>query len=564
MYRHPIFTFFLVYTLISCNTIFGQTSLELIKGNERLELSWTGNNSENWNDPLNWNPNQIPNESSNLTIPVSPPGGHFPIITSGQDTECNDLTIEAGSSLRLRGFLSVYGNLDNNDENAIIILSDELGTGSLICESENVQATVNRYLSDGVNHFIGAPVVGATLNNLYFNNDPKVYLNEYRESLGDWSLLSDLNTPLLPGIGYSVYVEASSNKENVTAQYKGNLRSTDLELSGSSISYNEESPYPGYNLISNPFSSAISWDLGNWQAENISGSIWLWNGSYNYLFRNAHEMGSLTGGVVPVSQAFFIKATNINPILTLSTNDRVHSIQNFYRSVERDNDTFIVLEVKKQDKVDEAWVAFCDECTNGVDNGWDTEKLYGNQDSPQLFIIESERKLSIDALPPLDEVTRTLQLNFIAGESGQHSIALAEIENGGMSGEIQVLLKDLLEDTEQLLSLNPTYYFEAGIEDSPNRFEIDIWEGPFGINSSQINNDYMIYSFENYIKIKPLHSSLNEKYTIQIIDFSGRIIRESEAYSDRETCILINTKNSYVIARLITDKSVVTKKLFIK
>ena len=530
----------------------------------RSNLIWSGNISEDWDDPLNWNPNQVPDESSNVTIPASPNGEHFPIITSDQDTECNDLTIEAGSSLRLRGFLSVYGNLDNNDENALIILSDESGTGSLICESENVQAIVNRYLSDGVNHFIGPSVTGATLDDLFFNNNPVVYLYQYSESLGDWSAISELGTPLVPGIGYSVYVTESANKEDVIAVFKGNLRSTDLELSGNSLTYTEESPYPGYNLISNPFSSAISWDLGNWQAENISGSIWLWNGSYNYLFRNAHEMGSLTGGVVPVSQAFFIKATNINPILNLSTNDRVHSIQNFYKSVERDNETFIVLEVKKQDKIDEAWVAFCDECTNGVDNGWDTEKLYGNQDSPQLFIIESERKLSIDALPPLDEVTRTLQLNFIAGESGQHSIALTEIENGGMSGEILVLLKDIVEDAEQFLSMNPTYYFEANIDDSPNRFQIDIWEGPFGVNNSQISNDYMIYSIENYIKIKPLHSSLNEKYTIQIIDFSGRIIRESEAYSDRETCILINTKNSYVIARLITDKSVVTKKLFIK
>jgi len=564
MYRHPIFTFFLVYTLISCNTIFGQTSLELIKGNERLELSWTGDNSENWNDPLNWNPNQIPDENSNLTIPASPNGERFPIITSGQSTECNDLTIETGSSLWLRGFLSVYGNLDNNDENAFIILSDELGTGSLICEPENVQATVNRYLSDGVNHFIGPSVTGATLDDLFFNNNPVVYLYHYSESLGDWSAISELGTPLVPGIGYSVYVTESANKEDVIAVFKGNLRSTDLELSGNSLTYTEESPYPGYNLISNPFSSAISWDLGNWQADNISGSIWLWNGSYNYLFRNAHEMGSLTGGVVPVSQAFFIKATNINPILTLSTNDRVHSIQNFYKSVERDNETFIVLEVKKQDKLDEAWVAFCDECTNGADNGWDTEKLYGNADAPQLFIIESERELSIDALPPLDEVTRTLQLNFIAGESGQHSIALTEIENGGMSGEILVLLKDIVEDAEQFLSMNPTYYFEANIDDPPNRFEIDIWEGPFDVNNSQISNDYMIYSIENYIKIKPLLSSLNERYTIQIIDFSGRIIRESEAYSNRETSIFINTGNSYVIARIITDKSVITKKLFIK
>jgi len=70
----------------------------------RNDLIWTGSISEDWDDTLNWNPTQIPDENSNLTIPVSPPGGRFPVITSGQETECNDLTIETGSSLSLRGF----------------------------------------------------------------------------------------------------------------------------------------------------------------------------------------------------------------------------------------------------------------------------------------------------------------------------------------------------------------------------------------------------------------------------------------------------------------------------
>lgn len=562
--RHSIFFISIVLFVLFRSVIFAQDTYTVNKTTNRGDVVWTGNTSEDWNDPANWDLNELPGIYSDITIPESPLGGRHPLINKETTAICNDLIIEQGSLLKLRGFLTVNGNLLNTDEEALVILSDETGTGSLIYSSDNVAATVQRFLTDGTQHFIGTSLDNATLEDLFFNNNPPVYFYQYVESTSDWITIADLNTPIVPGLGYSVYVSEAKSRQDVTAIFAGNLRASDLELSGGTLSYTSGSPYPGSNLISNPFSSALSWDLGNWQAENISGSIWLWNGAYNYLFRNAHGMGSLANGIIPVSQAFFIKATAVNATLTLSAADRVHSDQNFYKSAKRDTEAFIVLEVENDDKSDEVWATFCESCTEGVDLGWDTDKLYGYASAPQLYFASDEMELSIQAIPPLGDEIKTLALSFIAGESGQYSISLAQVANGGTNGEIMVLLKDLKDQTEQLLSTDSVYYFNADMNDAAERFEVHVWRGPSGINDAKLYNDYIIYADGKTVKIKPTVPSTQKSIAIQIFDVSGRLIQELKKSDNHEISIPLNVNQTMVVVRLITSDGVLNKKIYIK
>ncbi len=565
MIRHPLFfvlSLFLFFTVAKATL--AQTVLTQTTSGEREDVIWTGAVSDDWNNPLNWNTSAVPGQNSNVTIPESPSGGNFPVIPASASAECGEMIIVQGASLRIRGFLTVYGQLVNTDETALTILSDETGTGSLIFNSEDVAATVQRYLSDGVNHFIGAPVDGATVGDLFFNNDPAVYLYRYNESSGDWSTIADLNAPLIPGLGYSVFVIASGSKENVTANFSGTLVSANLQLSGSLLTYTEESPYPGYNLISNPFTSALSWDLGNWQAEKVTGCIWLWNGSYNYLFRNSQGMGSLSGGIVPSAQAFMVKATGSNPSLMLSTEDRVHSPQNFYKATGRDNEQHFVMRVQGEEETDEVWVAFCTDCTEGYDVGWDTEKLFGNEEAPQLYLMESDSKYSIDAYPPLpDTETKTLQMNFEAGIPGQYTLTLSEMEIG--SGEsFRIVLKDLQEGTEQSMVLDEAYVFDADQTDDPRRFQLEISKESIGILDVETAEDYLIYSFDRNVVIKPLHPSTGLTLTVQIIDLFGRNLEQMEVPNKNKIILPVRVHNSYVVVRILTDRTVLTKKLYIK
>ncbi len=66
---------------------------------------WTGNVSNNWNNPENWYTRQVPNASSNVVIPSGTP--HDPWIFLA-DAQCNDLTIESGDIFLLPDTLYMF------------------------------------------------------------------------------------------------------------------------------------------------------------------------------------------------------------------------------------------------------------------------------------------------------------------------------------------------------------------------------------------------------------------------------------------------------------------------
>jgi hypothetical protein len=563
MIRHPLFFILnlLFLTFLFSAPAYAQKVSPL--PGDRDEVTWTGNTSDNWDEPGNWSNSAVPGEYTNVTIPAFPTGGVFPLVYAGTLAECKNLTIATGAVLSIRGFLTVHDEAFITDETSLAILSEESGTGSLIFNTENVVAVVQRYLSDGVNHFIGAPVGGATVGDLFFDNDPKVYLYRYAESTGDWATIADLEAPLLPGKGYSVYVEASGMKTDVTATFRGTVQVNDVHLSGDMLTYTGTSPYPGYNLVSNPFLSALSWDLGHWQADKVTGCIWLWNGEYNYLFRNAHGMGNLEGGIIPVSQAFMVKATGSNPSLTLSAEDRVHSNQNFYKKDGRDGDQYFVLEVSNGQKEDEVWVAFSQEGTEGYDTGWDTEKLYGIVEAPELYLPENGDEYSIDVFPLLsEEETRTIPMSFAAGTSGAYTVSLKELETGGKEG-FRILLKDLQEGAEQLLTQNPVYQFNADVGDPPERFQIEVTKTADGIYANNAT-DYKIWASGKKVMVEIPDSAEGGELTIQITDLMGRVLVNRECAGDEKIILPLKVNHTYIIVRLWDDKTVVTRKLFIQ
>ena len=258
-----------------------------------------------------------------------------------------------------------------------------------------------------------------------------------------------------------------------------------------------------------------------------------------------------------------VKATDDNPSLTLSADDRVHSSQNFYKPAGRDNEQYLVMSVQDEEKTDEVWVSFCTDCTDGYDTGWDTEKLFGIREAPQLYLVENDSKFSIDAGPPLsDQETRTYQLNFEAGLPGQHDLLLSEVETGEKEG-FRVVLKDLREGTEQLMHLDVAYVFDADTTDDPERFQLEVSKESTGINDVAITEDYLIYSFDRNVVIKPLHPSSGSTLMIQIIDLFGRNLEQLEIQEEDRIMLPVRAHNTYVIVRLVTGNTVITKKLFI-
>ncbi len=148
--------------------------------------------------------NGVPTDMLNAAIPdVSLLDAPFPII-SGPAT-CLSLYMAPGSALDIgvTGQLTVNGTFTNAG-GTLTIKSDASGTGSLI-ESNGVNATVERYLSQDKWHYVSAPVDDP--NTSIFTDLYMMWWDEPNE-VWDWVLSAD-STLAVDMQGYALWSEGS-------------------------------------------------------------------------------------------------------------------------------------------------------------------------------------------------------------------------------------------------------------------------------------------------------------------------------------------------------------------
>ena len=534
-------------------------TLNILPGN----VTWQGTTSTDWDVATNWSNGEVPTTSFNVTIPTTPSGGNFPVISSSTtDAGCQDLTIQSGASLTIGGFLTVDGTLTNNaGTSGLVIAFNASRTGSLITNTNNVDGTVQRYLEGNEWHLLGASADNQTIASLFFNHNPDVWLKEYDESAGtsgDWNFVWELSTPMPLGKGYAVWIK---NGFNVTPTFEGPL--TSVDFTSSALSYTDASH--GYNLLANPFPSAIDWDQGGWTRTNLDGSVWVYDHSTSsYKTRNSHGIGSLTEGIIPVSSGFFVRTISGGASITIPEQARVHNSQNFYKNSRENNDSdsvsYLVLNVSDQDgKTDEVWLAFCGECTDQYDLGWDVKRFNNDLDSPALYFKQDDdEQLSIDALPLPDGENKTVKLDFSAGTFGQQVLSLKDVS--GMD-ETNIYLEDLFTGEIQDLVEQNNYSFSASINQDPDRFLVHLNPVITGIINTDKAN-ILIYAWDKQIFIKQPDPKTDR--IVQVIDLFGRKLVEKVLPPSTLNTIPVKVSNSTLIVKIIDGKKVVTKKVFIR
>ncbi len=140
---------------------------------------WTGNTSTDWGNSSNWDDSNIPVSGTNVFIPSTPEGSNFPETNTGSGAECNNLAIKAGAHLHVpfNNTLTKNGTLnDNAGTSGLFVKAEDIGMGSLIQNTNNVQATVEQYVEFNPQpdewwhrHLVSSPVISNATINMYFH-----------------------------------------------------------------------------------------------------------------------------------------------------------------------------------------------------------------------------------------------------------------------------------------------------------------------------------------------------------------------------------------------------------
>lgn len=495
-------------------------------------------------------------------------------IPGGSVSNISNLNILSPATLTIPvdGELTVTGNTNIVTANGLIIQSNATTTGSFLNTGTITgTASVQKYLPGNRWWYVGSPISNAEASalgplSILPNTDTRLF--SWNETTGAYLNITDGTTPLavLSGYPYKNYAGLDLN----TAVFAGNLNNAPAGMPIGTINNLTRTVtgiHDGYNLISNPFPSAIN--LGDNLAPgdntpgltmtNLEPTMWFRNNSTFATYNWTSGIGSpvTTTQFVPEMQAFWMRVApgNSNGTFSIDNQARVHNNQSFYK---KDAETNVFrIEALNGASKDETVVYFNSNAQNSSD-AFDSEKMFAtDEDYPQVFTLTGDNlQVAINGENEISEgEDRIVPLGFLTNQAGIFTLNANNIND--FQSDISVYLEDVVLATIQDLRLTNSYTFTSGIVNNSDRFRLHFGTMASGVEENA-SNSVAIYAYSNNIYINtPQSNSLVEVY-----DILGNLVYSQLSKSGMNT-VSANFGSGIYMVKVQSNGNVKTEKVVI-
>jgi hypothetical protein len=495
------------------------------------------------------------NVLQNLTIDRSSSGSvnlGNSLVVNGTLTSSatTTFTIDASSVLTLSNSCQATfsGTLTNSAGNAGLVVKSG---GSLITSSA-VSATVEREIAARIPsyqgwHFISSPVASQAFQSNFVSSPPSANEDFYlwSETTNEWVNSKSGSSPnftfnsaafgsnFIVGQGYlAAYSELSIKS------FSGTLNVVDVPKS---LTYTGTSGRKGWNLLGNPFTSGIKWNVTTWGVSNVAGVakiIKSSDGSYQDISAD---------GYIPALNGFLVRTTVNNQSITIPATAKEHN-GSWYKSDEIKQFALTVRDIEGA-TAQSSNIRINPEATSDFDFLYDGEfvALY----APQFYSIAGENKLSTNSLPEVTNET-VINFGFVKNDGSQFKIEAEDLEEFGAIA----YLTDLKTGMVQNLNSNPVYSFTSVSGDQPNRFKLSFES--VGIEDvAKVAPE--IYTYGNKLCIEN-----SGQATLEVYNMAGQRILVQEINSTGLYQTTLNNQTGYYVVRLTNAGQVKVSKVFIK
>jgi len=523
--------------------------------------------------------NEFPELNGPKDLIIENPAG---VILNLDRTINGNLTITNGSKLTIDPLntLTVEGNVYLGSEESLIIKSDANGTGSFIDNGFiNGPGTtkVERYLTGYTNitdvkyHFISSPVTAQPVqpvfvadppfagDDFYKWDEPSATWVNSKNGSGSWN--TGFETLFEPGKGYLVsypfenikYFSGILNTNPPASPLTMNCSWTDPESGGGG----------GWNLLGNPYPSAIDWNLVT-RGSGIDNALYYYDASTeNYRYYIQYQPGFALGNgspYIPAMQGFMVHANAQGTgTVTIDNTCRVHQIGNYYKnSIAMKN--VLKLKVEQEGRGDELIVLLNDDASPEFDGSYDAYKLFSlNPLVPQIYSITPNRtELAVNALQGKEE-NLVVPVGLRVGTNGSYKIMAKETDS--FDHGITVTIEDLNTGIKQNLMSNHDYLFMSVSTDDPARFLLH-FSGINGIKGEAGQKDFRIYSINQTVFIFPDRTFQNG--TAFLYNLSGKELIHRDIEGPGLVSIQTEINPGLYIVKVINDSKVQVEKVFIQ
>lgn len=484
-------------------------------------------------------------------------------LTFDADLLFDNLTIESGNSVTVAPLkkLTVNTNIDNQAGAAAFVLqSDATGTASLLHNNDDVDMTIQRYVTGDVvttnakYHTVSVPLTQSSdpLSGVFYG----AYLYNFDQDDQDYKPMGTSEiTPLPVDQGYLIYYPGAST----TFEFAGKANNGSFSTA---VSYPDVGD--NYNLVPNPYPSAIDWNAAGWTKTNMNNAIYIYNttssSSGNPVWASYNGITGANGGTqfIPAGQAFFVQSNAAAPVLAMTNEVRVHNAQPFYKENTEEVET-LRLFAHANGYTDESVVCFVEESTTGFDGQYDALKFKNWNEAPNIYSLAlGKTALSINSIPYSTE-TYQMELGFEWNQDGEATIELQGMESFG--DWVSILFEDRLTGIRFDLRDQNTYSFQHEAEADPSRFMLHFM-GVTAVDELQSDKaDYHIWSSD-----KQLHISNPAALPalLEVFDVQGKLIYSASQQSDTKWTISGLPEAQLLLIRVSNAETVVNQKVFIR
>lgn len=530
--------------------------------------TWLGITSIDWNTASNWS-GGVPTYTTDVVIPSGTP--YQPTINSNI-AYCRNITISSGSILTISsiGQLLISGTIVNNGgTGGLILQSDAYGTASLIHNTDNVQATVNRYISGGTEswHLLSSPVSNQNiaadwLPSGTYGNGTGYDMYVWNEASSCWiykmntTSAIDWNTVhpsanFVTGRGYLYSVQSP----NPTKQFKGVLNNGNINIpvtaAGNNLSLS------GFNLVGNPYASPIDWQAtAGWSRSGLvpSGSgydMWIWNpAASNYGVINSAG-GTGTNGVtrfISAMQGFFVRAKTSGN-LGITNDARILQTASWMKRSMAAESSPLSLTVNSEDGMgyDEVQLSFG---SNDNENG--AMKLFSPvETAPGLYLPVKDQNYSLRYLT--DTVDNpAVPVMFKAGFDGYYTLQINETSDLFS----QIILEDTQLHNFQDMKLKSIYRFKSLKTDDTKRFILHFTKVQKTIAADM---PVLVYTTNNKLVINL--EQVNLETEVMVNDMMGRILLKEKLQGESVNELTVNSKTQVLIVSLRNKMETICRKV---
>ncbi len=345
-----------------------------------------------------------------------------------------------------------------------------------------------------------------------------------------------------------------------------------------------------FNLIGNPYPSAINIDDFIQTNSIMDGTIWLWthntaisNGTTGEFLGDDYATYNLTGGTVTASpagsnpggsaptnniasgQGFFVKATS-SGTLSFQNSIRLQGQNNQFFKASNDKS----LPTQEKDRIwlnvesstggafNQLLIGFFDQTTYGVDRGYDGLKVGAAWIS--FYSTIDSNKYAIQGLPSFTS-DKKVSLGFDTYIDQQMTYKISIDTTEGVLNDNEIYLVDHeLNNTHDLKLAD----YEFNVDEKgnfPDRFTLQFENSTLNLTNFEKDNSFIVINEENTLELKANSIITN----LKIYDITGRLLINKKP-NDLEITINTNTirKGSVLIVNVVFENNQsITKKVIL-